>query len=62
MKLNVSDTDRNIRIVLGLLIMVIGLFNHSWWGLIGLLPIATGLFHFCPAYAIFGINTRGRTH
>ncbi len=57
MKLNVSDTDRNIRIVLGLLIMVIGLFNHSWWGLIGLLPIATGLYHYCPAYAILGINT-----
>ena len=30
------------------------------WGWIGLLPLATGLFRFCPAYPLLGISTCGR--
>lgn len=56
---NVGNTDRIIRIVAGLVIMLIGLMNHSWWGLIGLIPIATGLYRSCPAYSMLGTNTRG---
>ncbi len=54
---NVGNTDRMIRFIAGLVIMIIGLVNHSWWGLIGLIPIATGLYRSCPAYSILGTNT-----
>ena len=30
---------------------------QSIWGLLGLVPIATGLSGWCPPYAIFGIST-----
>jgi len=31
--------------------------SARWLGLIGILPLATGLFRFCPAYALFGLST-----
>jgi O-antigen ligase len=27
------------------------------WGWIGIVPLATGLFKFCPAYKLLGVNT-----
>jgi hypothetical protein len=27
------------------------------WGLIGIVPLATGLIGICPLYSILGINT-----
>ncbi|MDP2770044.1 MAG: DUF2892 domain-containing protein [Giesbergeria sp.] len=27
------------------------------WGWIGVVPVATGLFGFCPAYTLLGIKT-----
>ena len=46
MKINVGGIDRAIRIVAGLpLSGAIGV-----WGWIGIVPIATGLFSFCPLY------------
>ncbi|MBC7610522.1 MAG: DUF2892 domain-containing protein, partial [Polaromonas sp.] len=27
------------------------------WGWIGLVPLATGVFRFCPAYLPFGLST-----
>ena len=29
----------------------------GWWGWLGVVPLATGLFSFCPAYTLLGINT-----
>ena len=60
MKVNVGSVDRILRIVvgLGLLALVFVLDgNARYWGLVGLLPLATGLFRFCPAYALFGLDT-----
>jgi len=57
MKKNVGTVDRTIRIVIGLVILLVGLYFKSWWGLIGLLPLLTGVFSFCPAYLPFGISS-----
>jgi hypothetical protein len=57
MKKNVGTVDMIIRIVLGLIIGIWGITAGSWWGLIGLLPILTGIINFCPLYAILGMNT-----
>ncbi|MBK9290027.1 MAG: DUF2892 domain-containing protein [Bacteroidetes bacterium] len=57
MKKNVGNTDKVIRIILGLAIGGLGIANQSWWGLVGLLPIATALMGTCFAYTLFGIST-----
>lgn len=60
MKSNVGSTDKILRIVvgLGLLALVFVLEGPArWWGLVGLVPLLTGLFGFCPLYSLLGINT-----
>ena len=58
MKANVGTIDRVLRIVVGLaLIGLAATGTVGVWGWIGVVPLATGLFKFCPAYAIFGLNT-----
>lgn len=60
MKTNIGGIDRTIRIIAGLAILGAGLYLKSWWGLVGLLPLLTGLVRFCPAYLPLGINTCGQ--
>jgi hypothetical protein len=57
MKPNVGGVDRTVRVVLGLVIIAVGLAYRSWWGLIGLLPLLTGLFKVCPGYWPFKFST-----
>lgn len=60
MKQNVGGIDRILRIIvgLGLLSMVFILEgSQRWFGLIGLVPLMTGIFAFCPAYPLVGVNT-----
>jgi len=57
MKVNMGGTDRVIRIVVGVAILGLGLIFRSWWGLIGLLPLGTGLVGFCALYVLLGIST-----
>jgi hypothetical protein len=57
MKGNVGSIDRLLRIILGLIIAILGVVFDSWWGLIGIVPIATGLFSFCPFYVPLKIST-----
>ena len=59
MTANIGTVDRVVRIVVGLAILGLGLYFKSWWSLIGLLPIATAVVRFCPAYTLFGANTCG---
>ena len=56
--MNVGTIDRIIRIVLGLvLIALIFVGPKTWWGLLGFIPLGTGLVRFCPLYMPFGIKT-----
>lgn len=57
MKPNVGGIDRILRILAGLAILGAGYYFKSWWGLIGIVPILTGTFRFCPAYLPFGLST-----
>ncbi len=55
---NVGGIDRGLRIVAGL--VLIGLAATGTlgaWAWIGVLPLATGLIGWCPAYLPFGIKT-----
>jgi len=58
MTINEGTVDRVIRVVAGLVILSLAFVGpKTAWGYIGLLPIATGLVGYCPAYSLFGINT-----
>ncbi|ALR90673.1 MULTISPECIES: YgaP family membrane protein [Clostridium] len=57
MKCNVGRTEQIIRIAIGVSIIIIGLYFRNWWGIIGLIPIITGLIRYCPISDILGIST-----
>lgn len=58
MTCNVGKTDRALRILAGAGILSLFFVGpQSPWALIGLVPIITGLFGFCPAYTLFGLST-----
>jgi len=54
---NVGKTDTIIRIILAVIIGAIGVYFGTWWGLLGLIPLLTGIFGVCPLYMIFGVRT-----
>ncbi|MHB1657073.1 MAG: YgaP family membrane protein [Burkholderiales bacterium] len=60
---NVGRTDRIIRIVAGIILIALAATGTiGYWGYIGVVPLATGLIGWCPAYLPFGIKTcRTRT-
>ena len=60
MNTNVGSIDRVIRVVLGLgLLSAVFWLEGSvrWFGLIGLVPLFTAIFSFCPLYTVLGIRT-----
>ena len=57
MKCNVGGADRMIRIIAGVVIILLGFYFQSWWGAVGIVPILTGTFRWCPAYIPFGFST-----
>lgn len=57
MKTNVGSTDKTIRIAAGVVIIALGLLLSSWWGLVGVVLLATGLMNFCPAYSLINFST-----
>lgn len=54
--------DRALRVVLGLVLLsLVVLGPKTLWGLIGIVPLVTGLVGWCPAYTLFGFNTCATT-
>ncbi|TVY07868.1 DUF2892 domain-containing protein [Paenibacillus cremeus] len=56
MECNVGKTEQVIRITIGSAILLTGLLNKSWWGLLGVAPIITGTIRYCPLNSALGIN------
>lgn len=55
---NVGGIDKILRIVAGVgLIGATAAGMLPVWGYIGIVPLATGLMGWCPAYGLFGMNT-----
>jgi len=57
MQCNIGKTDRTIRLIAGVAIIAAGLYYQSWWGAIGMIPLLTGAFRWCPPYQLLGIST-----
>lgn len=55
---NVGTIDRIARVVIGLaLIALVFVGPQTSWGWIGVVPLLTAAFGFCPAYRLFGLRT-----
>lgn len=55
---NVGTIDRALRIIAGIvLIALVFVGPQTPWGWIGLVPLATALIGWCPAYRLIGMNT-----
>lgn len=67
MSTNVGTTDRILRIVIGIALLMFAVpigfpaTGWNWIGWIGIMPILTAFIGICPAYTILGFSTRGRT-
>lgn len=60
MNRNAGTLDRGLRITAGVVLVALAATGTvGAWGFIGLVPLATGLIGWCPAYTLLGMNTCG---
>ncbi|MEW6175346.1 YgaP family membrane protein [Stutzerimonas frequens] len=57
MQKNIGGIDKVARIVIGVALLVWAALGGPVWAWIGVLPLATGLLGWCPAYSVLGIKT-----
>ncbi|MEJ2141649.1 MAG: DUF2892 domain-containing protein [Gammaproteobacteria bacterium] len=58
MKTNVGGADKVIRIIVGVvLVSLVFVGPKTQWGWIGLIPLLTGLFSWCPLYSVIGFSS-----
>lgn len=58
MKINVGTIDRILRAVVGLVLIALAATGTvGVWGWIGVVPLLTAAFSFCPLYAMLGMST-----
>ena len=55
---NEHPIERTLRVVIGLaLLALVFVGPKTYWGLVGLVPLATGLLGSCPLYTLLGVST-----
>ena len=58
---NEHDIERAARVLLGLgLLSLVFVGPETLWGLVGIVPLVTGLAGTCPIYSLFGVSTCSR--
>jgi hypothetical protein len=63
MQVNVGRTERLVRIAVGLALLSLPFWLDTpwrWLGLVGLMPLFTGVAGHCPGYRLFGLSTCAR--
>jgi len=59
-EMNTGLIDRSLRLALGAFLLILAITGVIGpWGWIGLIPLLTGLFGWCPLYQLAGIRTSG---
>jgi DUF2892 family protein len=59
MTLNVGGVERVVRVLVGVLLLALVVVGpQTWWGLIGMILIATALWGWCPIWSALGVSTR----
>ena len=56
MQQNVGQTDRSVRIVIGIIAIAFAL-DGNLWGWFSIIPLLTGVFSICPLYSLIHIST-----
>jgi hypothetical protein len=60
---NLGATDRTLRIVIGLVLIAYAIplgfpqTGWNWVGWIGVIPVLTAIFGYCPIYKVLGLST-----
>lgn len=55
---NENTIDRGLRIIIGASLLALTFYGpKTYWGLLGLVPLVTGIAGTCPLYSLVGINT-----
>jgi len=55
---NENHLERVARVVLGLVLLSLTVIGpHTLWGLVGFIPLLTGVVGFCPLYRLVGFST-----
>lgn len=55
---NEHPIERGLRVLVGLAVLsLVFVGPETPWGLLGLVPLATGLVGSCPLYTLLGIST-----
>jgi Inner membrane protein YgaP-like, transmembrane domain len=63
---NVGRIDRTLRVIIGLALIAFAMgfgfpaTGWNWIGWIGVVPLITGVFGYCPAYTVLRVSTRAR--
>ena len=58
MNVNLAGWDRIVRIALGVGLLTLTVAGpQTLWGLVGIVPLLTGVMGFCPLYRVFGFST-----
>ncbi len=61
MTINVGVFDRVARVAVGILLILFAWFYpstpYSWIGWIGIVPLLTAAFGYCPLYSVLGVST-----
>ncbi|PPQ27735.1 YgaP family membrane protein [Rhodopila globiformis] len=57
MEKNIGKTDRIVRAVVGVALILWALTGGPVWAWIGIVPLATAGISFCPAYKLLGMHT-----
>ena len=61
LQLNVGNFDRLLRLLVGMVLLGLAVYGKIGpWGYIGIMPLLTGAFAFCPAYSLFRVRTTSR--
>ena len=53
----IGQTDKWVRLILGLVFIYLGSVHSPWWFLLGVILIVTGLMEWCMIYDVLGYNT-----
>ncbi|WP_139452828.1 DUF2892 domain-containing protein [Campylobacter armoricus] len=49
-----SKIERILRIALAIVAFSLGIYFSTWWGLLGFIPLLTGIFDLCPIKVLSG--------
>lgn len=57
-RINVGSRDARIRVIVGIAVISLAFWGpRSYWAWLGLVPLLTGLFRYCPLYRAGRIST-----